>query len=85
MSAQILQEILVLLTTDPPRAADRMDELAERIRESAARVRAAARAAETTPTAFASPGGAVDRAFLDVIGPDGRLKQRGAPNGEDHA
>lgn len=73
-----LQQIVSLLLTDPLAAADRIDALADRLHAEAAKVRA--RAEGNAP--FASPGGAMDRAFLNVVGPDGRLKQRGSANGE---
>jgi hypothetical protein len=71
-----IQEILTLLLNNPLAAADRMDALADRLHAEAVKIRTRAQ------SPWASPGGAMDRATLNVIGPDGRLKQRGLPNGE---
>lgn len=60
-----------LLAADPAAAADRLDALAEQLGAQAAALRAQA------DGGWRSGGGAGDRVTIQVVGPDGRVKQTG--------
>ena len=62
------RRILALLATRDPAAADEIEQLGRDLIALADRLRN-----ERPPT---SPGGASDRATLELVGPDGKVKSR---------
>jgi hypothetical protein len=62
------------LSTDPLSAADRLDALADELRKRASLLREADQAAPSAH-GFRSSGGMGDRAKMQVVGPDGKVKQ----------
>lgn len=62
-----VREILALAMESPALAADRLDALADVMRRTAGELRAI--------ESWKSPGGMGDRVLINVIGPDGTVKQ----------
>jgi hypothetical protein len=67
-----MNRILALLATDPLSAADAIDGLADRLHGQADMIRNAM-AKEQSP--FKVPGGIVDIVKMNVVGPNGEIKQ----------
>ncbi len=67
-----LREILVLLTTNPLKAADLIDGMAYRLHDQAKAIRQAVCEGRDPRI---NPGGMGDVVKMQVIGPDGDLKQ----------
>ncbi len=67
-----LQEIILLLATNPVAAAERIEALAAILLEQAAAIRAEA----SVGGGFRDGGGMGDQCKMSVIGPDGQEKQR---------
>lgn len=74
-----LVDLLCRVLTCDPSAADDLDELAARIQETARQVRN--KSLKTSKNAcdndtMNDPGGMTDRIQINVVGPDGNIKQR---------
>ncbi len=69
-----LRAVLDLLATDPLRAADHLDAMADRLRQQALAIREQARQA-TPENPYKVPGGMADVVKMQVRGPGGELKQ----------
>lgn len=68
------KEFIVLAVTDPEGAADLLERKAREMLRMAEELRARAAGG---PGEVRSTGGAADRVAISVVGPDGRVKQRG--------
>lgn len=75
-SLEPIRRLLLRAATDPHGAADELEAMAARLMEAARRLRA--RGAD----GMRSPGGAVDRARIRVVGPDGVVKQEADTGGD---
>lgn len=63
------RDLTALMEADPAAAADRLDALADRLRVAAAGLR------QMATGGMRSQGGAGDRVRMQVVGPDGRVRQ----------
>ena len=68
----MVEEIMALLATDPLKAADEMDAMADRLKADAAEVR---RMLTEQPSGFVAPGGMKDRVMMQVVNPSGKIIQ----------
>lgn len=65
-----LQEVLNLMNQRPLEAAEKLEAMAAKLTELAQSLRQKAAGQD-----FVAPGGMGDRVLMNVIGPDGKLKQ----------
>lgn len=67
----LLLQALAQLQSDPDGAADRLEKLAAKLLEVAKQLRS-----RKTLSDFQTPGGMGERVRIDVVGPDGQVKQQ---------
>ena len=67
-----LSNILEMIKTDPARAAERLEDIATRLTGLANKLKEIAKDRE----GIRSTGGVGDRVQIELVGPDGQIKQR---------